>query len=129
MAVKKTKFKHKSKDMIDEALDIVKNTEDDDSAIKFLRETLNDDFPDLDLGRMDLHEAIEKLNYKEDKENKSHSQKVIEDLNKSLGDFLDIQEKKLNAVKKKQETKKISKPKKKSTKKKVAKKTTKKTTK
>ena len=83
-------IKPKSKEMIKEAVDIIHNTEDDEAAISFLKETLIDDFPDLDLGRMDLHEAIEVLGKKEDKKDKTKgNMKTIENLNKSLGDFID----------------------------------------
>lgn len=62
-----SRIKPKSKESIKEAVDIVLNTQDDDSAIEFLRDTLEDDFPDLDLGSMDLHEAIKNIGAEEEK--------------------------------------------------------------
>ena len=137
------KIKTKSKDMIKEAVDIVKNSENDESAVAFLRDTLDDDFPDLDLGRMDLHEAIKSIGAQEDKKKATGGRKAIEDLNKSLGDFIEIQARKLEdanrkKVKKAKTTKKTvvkkaettKKPKSKSkVKKKPAKKTARNTTK
>lgn len=61
------RLKPKSKELIEEAADIVINSESDEAAIQFLRETLDDDFPDLELGSMDLHEAIKVLGADEDK--------------------------------------------------------------
>lgn len=91
-------FKSKSKDIIKEATDIVLNTEDDNAAIAFLKDTLEDDFPGMDLGRMDLHKAIEVL---DTGKNKSKNMKVIEDLNKSLGKFINKAESKSKKVVKK----------------------------
>lgn len=85
------KFRAKSKEMIDEATDIVMNTEDDSAVIEFLRETLVDDYPDLDLGKMDLHEAIGVLGGSE--VSKNENMRNIENLNKSLSDFLSQVEK------------------------------------
>ena len=100
-------IKPKSKEMIKEATDIVQNTESDESAISFLKETLDDDFPDLDLGRMDLHEAIEVLGKKENKkDNKKGNMKTIENLNKSLGNFIDKVENQANVKKKARKRKK-----------------------
>ena len=94
-------IKPKSKEMIKEASDIVQNTESDEAAISFLKETLDDDFPDLDLGRMNLHEAIEVLGKPEDKKSSEKgNMKVIENLNKSLGDFIDKVENQANVKKK-----------------------------
>lgn len=95
------KIKTKSKDMIKEAVDIVKNSENDESAVAFLRDTLDDDFPDLDLGRMDLHEAIKSIGAQEDKKKATGGRKAIEDLNKSLGDFIEIQARKLEEANRK----------------------------
>lgn len=61
MFKRKKKFQMKSKDVIREATDIVVNTEDDKAAIGFLRETLPDDYPDMDLTQMNLHEATDLL--------------------------------------------------------------------
>jgi len=94
---KKKKFQLKSKEYIKETTDIVQNTEDDEAALAFLKDTLIDDYPDLDLGKMDLHEAIGVL---DKKKKKSGSKKLIEDLNKSLGDFIDNQESKMKTQKK-----------------------------
>lgn len=85
-------FKPKSKQVIKEATDIVLNTETDDAAIDFLRDTLEDDFPDLDLGRMDLHKAIEVLGKNENK--KTSNMKNIENLNKTLSKFMGQADKK-----------------------------------
>lgn len=106
MSRKKSGIQPKSKELIKEAVDIVRNTEDDDAAIAFLKDTLTDDYPDLDLGRMNLHEAIAILDSPKTKK-KTKNMEVIEDLNKSLGKFIDAQEEKLNKVKsKKKATKK-----------------------
>ena len=85
------RLKPKSKEYIQEAVDIIMNTEDDDAALAFLKDTLEDDFPDLELGTMDLHEAIKVLDGEEKK--KSGNRKAIESLNESLGDFLQSQQK------------------------------------
>lgn len=117
--MKSGKIKTKSKAVISEAVDIIKNSENDKDAIAFLRDTLEDDFPDMDLGRMDLHQAIDELDFSLERRKKSKSVRAIEDLNKSLGDFLDKQEKKVNEIKKKASAKKkksTKKPSKKSTK-------------
>lgn len=100
-------IKPKSKEMIKEAVDIIHNTENDEAAIGFLKETLIDDFPDLDLGRMDLHEAIEVLGKKEDKkDSKKGNMKTIENLNKSLGKFIDKVENQTSVKKKSNKRKK-----------------------
>lgn len=84
----------KSREIIKEAVDIIKNTENDEAAISFLRDTLEDDYPNLDLGRMNLHEAVNSLNVKEYK--KSTSIMNVENLNETLGDFINIQKNRKN---------------------------------
>lgn len=86
----KSTFKPKSKAMIAEALDIVKNSEDDKSAVAFLRDTLVDDYPDYDFANMDLHEASKVLEKPEKK--KSVGKKAIEDLNESVTRLVEAQE-------------------------------------
>lgn len=93
----KKKFQLKSKEYIKETTDIIQNTEDDEAALAFLKDTLIDDYPDLDLGKMDLHEAIDVL---DKRKKKSASKKLVEDLNKSLGDFIENQESKMKTRKK-----------------------------
>lgn len=78
------KIKTKSKEEVKEATDIILNTEDDDSAVVFLRETLQDDFPDLELGSMDLHEATKVLGG--DKESSKNT--AIKNLNQAFSDFM-----------------------------------------
>lgn len=85
--MKRKEVKPKSWEMIKEATDIVRNSEDDASAISFLRETLDDDFPDLELGKMDLHEAIEVLGDSKSK-SKSGDKGAIEDLTGALNEFM-----------------------------------------
>ena len=80
-------FKPKSKEMIKEAADIVRNSQDDESAIEFLRDTLDDDFPDMELGSMDLHEAIKVLGG----EKVAGDKDAIRNLNKALSDFMSKQ--------------------------------------
>lgn len=90
----KKKVVPKDKEMIAEVVDIVRNTEDDAAAIEFLRDTLEDDFPDLELGSMDLHEAIKVLGGNEKTKKKSVGRQAAENLNDSLGEFLSTQQKK-----------------------------------
>ncbi len=97
------KIKPKSREMIQEAVDIIRNAEDDEAALAFLQDTLVDDYPDLDLGRMDLHEAIEILNKEKDN---SGDKSKIEDLNKSLADFLNFTKSKKTKRKRKRKRKK-----------------------
>lgn len=79
------RLKPKSKELIKEAADIVINSDSDEAAIQFLRETLDDDFPDLELGSMNLHEAIKVLGTDEDKV----SHKVnLENLSEALAAFM-----------------------------------------
>lgn len=78
------KIKTRSKEEVKEATDIILNTEDDDSAVLFLRETLQDDFPDLELGTMDLHEATKVLG--EDK--KAEKNNAIQNLNQAFSEFM-----------------------------------------
>lgn len=94
----KRRVEPKSKEYVRETLDIVQNTEDDEAALDFLKNALDDDYPDLDLGSMDLHEAIKVLD--PDKE-KTKSKQVIEDLNSSLISFIDSQNKNKDKEKKK----------------------------
>lgn len=106
MSKRSNEFKPKSKEVIKEAVDIILNTEDDEAAIAFLKDTLEDDYPDLDLGRMDLHEAIGVLGGNSIKKaKKSGSRKAIEDLNKSLGNFIDTQESNIKKSRKKKNKK------------------------
>lgn len=79
----------KSREVIKEAADIVRNSEDDGAAIDFLRNTLDDDFPDLDLGSMDLHEAIKVLG----NEQEEGDMNAIKNLNEALGEFMNKQSK------------------------------------
>lgn len=99
-------FKTKSKESIQEAADIVRNSQDDDAAIQFLKEALEDDFPDLELGSMDLHEAIKVLGGSEsfntaEKDTGGGNKQAIEDLNKTLGAFMSKQNKAKAPVKQK----------------------------
>lgn len=96
------RIKPKSRESIQEAVDIIANSHDDESAIDFLRDTLEDDFPDLDLGRMDLHEAIGVLGGNDKKED---NKVKIENLSKSLGEFMKKQDAK-NSPKKVEKKKK-----------------------
>lgn len=90
MSKKKAEFKHKTKEQLKEIADIVKNSETDEAALAFLQETLEDDFPDLDLGKMDLHEASKVLGG--DEPEKEPRGSLVENLNASLGKFIDKQE-------------------------------------
>lgn len=109
MAKKKKKFEFKNKDIINEALDIVENTEDDNQAMIFLKETVGDDYPDLDLGRMDLHEAIKELSGKQSMVKSKSNSNMFEDLNASLGDFINVQEKNIAKIKKMSKKKRVKK--------------------
>lgn len=82
----KNRIKPKSKKMVNEAVDIILNTDDDSSAVSFLQDTLEDDFPDLDLGKMDLHEAIGVLGGDEPEEKKKKT--GFENINKALEMFM-----------------------------------------
>lgn len=79
------RLKPKSKELIKEAADIVINSDSDEAAIQFLRETLDDDFPDLELGSMDLHEAIKVLGTDEDKVRHKVN---LENLDEALAAFM-----------------------------------------
>lgn len=103
------RFSPKSKAYIKETLDIVNNTENDQDALEFLKDTLEDDFPELELGSMDLHEAIKVLGAEE---KKSGGKQVIEDLNRSLTSFIDSQSKPKTKPKSKAKPKKRRKKKK-----------------
>lgn len=94
----KEKFKYKTKEQLKEIADIVKNSETDEAALAFLQDTLEDDFPELDLGKMDLHEASKVLGESEPKKKTKGS--LIENLNASLGEFIDKQEENYNKRKK-----------------------------
>lgn len=113
---KRGRLRTKSKEEIQEAVDIVMNSEDDEAAMEFLMDTLGDDFPELDLGAMDLHEAIGVLGGDEvDKEDKSQSgdREAVENLNKTLGEFMDRKSKTKSKPKGKKKVKKRRKKKKK----------------
>lgn len=79
------RLKPKSKELIREAADIVINSDNDEAAIQFLRETLDDDFPDLELGSMDLHEAIKVLGTDDDK---ARHKVDLENLDEALAAFM-----------------------------------------
>lgn len=96
----KRRIKPKSKAYIKETTDIIENTHDDDLALQFLKDSLDDDYPDMDLASMDLHEAIKVLG-SDDNKKKSDSKGIIEDLNASLTDFINSQKKEKPKVKKK----------------------------
>ena len=49
----KRRIKPKSKAYIKETTDIIENTHDDDLALQFLKDSLDDDYPDMDLASMD----------------------------------------------------------------------------
>lgn len=98
------KLTPKSREYIQEAVDIIRNTEDDEAAIAFLKETLEDDYPDLDLGRMDLHEAIAVLGGGKEKSYAGDRSK-IEDLSKSLAEFVNKTNKTSNKPKTKKKRK------------------------
>lgn len=51
----------KSLEKMKELSDIIKNSETDEIALSFLKESWVDDYPDLDLGREDLHIATKIL--------------------------------------------------------------------
>jgi len=94
--------------MIKEADDIIRNTLDDENAVAFMQETWIDDFPDLDLGRMDLHEAVDELEHKLTKKKLNTGQKAIYDLNRSLDKFIEKHDKaraKADAKRRKQKRK------------------------
>lgn len=93
-------MKPKSKESIKEAVDIIRNSKDDDAAIEFLRETLEDDFPDLELGSMDLHEAIEVLGGSEQSK-EGGDLSAVGDLSKALGEFMSKKDVASKGVKKK----------------------------
>lgn len=83
MFKRRKKFQAKSKEVIREATDIVANTEDDKAAIGFLRETLSDDFPEMDLTKMDLHEATDFLPDTK-RRRKTNPSDIMEELNSFL---------------------------------------------
>lgn len=86
----KGKLKPKSRELVQEAADIVRNSEDDQAAISFLQDTLEDDYPDMELGSMDLHEAIKTLGFGEEKGKVTGAgnRDAIENLSKALGSFM-----------------------------------------
>lgn len=92
----KRKLNPKPKEMIQDAVDIVLNTEDDKAAVAFLKDTLVDDYPDLDLGSMDLHEASKVL----DKEGEHNETVNPEDLLKAVEEFMKSRDNKENTKKK-----------------------------
>lgn len=77
---RKRKFIPKSKEVIKEASDIVLNSERDEDAVKYLRETLEDDYPDLDLSKVDLHEASNVLSVTTKRKSTIVSQDLLKDL-------------------------------------------------
>lgn len=79
-------FKRKSREVVREATDIVLNTESDEAAVDFLRDTLGDDFSHMELGSMNLHEAIEVLGIEDS--SKSRNMMNIENLNETLNKFM-----------------------------------------
>lgn len=91
------KIKAKPKKIIKEAEDIILTSIDDKTAIRYLKEVIEDDFPDLDLGRMNLHDALSALDEKELK-NKEKDFSVVENLNNALGDFIDTQEARMQKI-------------------------------
>ena len=91
------KIKAKPKKVIKEAEDIILTSIDDKTAIRYLKEIIEDDFPDLDLGRMNLHEALSALDEKELK-NKNKDLSVRENLNNALGSFIDTQETRMQKI-------------------------------
>lgn len=106
----------KDREMISEALDIVMNTEDDEAAIAFLRDTLDDDYPDLDLGSMNLHEALDILQIGEDVPGKPGTPgKPIDatiDINKAFAELMELKERRAKQAKKTKKTRKTKKTKK-----------------
>lgn len=93
------KIKPRTKEKMKEIADIVKNSETDEAALEFLQDALEDDFPELELGKMDLHEASKILGGDEpEREPKGN---LVENLNASLGKFIDKQEKNHNKRKRK----------------------------
>lgn len=121
MTNQRGKLKPKSRELVQEAADIVRNSEDDQAAISFLQDTLEDDYPDLELGSMDLHEAIETLGFGEDKPKRKGSsfgnREEVENLSKALGNFMNKSNKPKAAPKAKAEPKVRAKSKKKKKKK------------
>ena len=91
------KIKAKPKKVIKEAEDIILTSIDDKTAIRYLKEIIEDDFPDLDLGRMNLHEALSALDEKELK-NKNKDLSVRENLNNALSSFIDTQETRMQKI-------------------------------
>lgn len=91
------KIKAKPKKIIKEAEDIILTSIDDKTAIRYLKEVIEDDFPDLDLGRMNLHDALSALDEKELK-NKEKDFSVVENLNNALGNFIDTQEARMQKI-------------------------------
>lgn len=85
----KKKIKATERKKVKEAVDIIRHVDDDDLARQFLQDTLDEDyFPDMDLGSMDLHEAVEELDRKTKRRKMSAGQKIIADLTSSLDDFM-----------------------------------------
>lgn len=89
---RRRRLEPKSKEFMKEVSDIVKNAENDEAALAFLQDTLDDDFPGMELGSMNLHEATKVLGGSEPEPIKTEKLNVVENLNKSLGDFIDKQE-------------------------------------
>lgn len=86
MEEKRTRLKTKPIEKMKELADIVKNSETDEIALEFLKDSWEDDFPDLDLGRENLHLASEVLNKDRDKSFES-SAMVEKDLNNEFTSF------------------------------------------
>ena len=88
---RKKKIVPKSKDYIEDISDIILNAESDDAAIAFLQDSIIDDFPDLELGSMDLHEASKVLS---DNSKKRKRSGPVVGLNDALGKFIEGQQRK-----------------------------------
>ena len=82
---RKKKITARSKEVVNEAKDIIINSETNEDVVNFLRETLEDDFPELDISKTSLHEATDLLSVKTSK--KAHTT-VSADLINELDSFI-----------------------------------------
>lgn len=99
--MKKSRLKTKPVDKMKELADIVKNSETDEIALEFLKEAWEDDFPDLELEKMNLHEAVDILTESQRENNTKKESELNSDLDFEFFSFMNRNKEKKRTRKRK----------------------------
>lgn len=100
------KIKRKTREDIEDVNKVVNSYENDSDAIRHLQDIIGDEYPEIDLTKMDLHEAVDVFDELRGNQKKQGNKAKVEDLMSELDNFISLSKKPSKTTKKKRKKKK-----------------------